>query len=426
MDISKIPVPQIYKESSDFRFFLRWIESCLLPVQEDIENGMDLYDPLRCPSDLLWLLADTMGFKYDDRFSCAFNRLVLLYFASMIRNRGSEKGMLLGAETNLAQFVLDDTAESYREVSGGDEILYDRLENTSIPVNSASVVNHVEDGYIDVIYFSTRVPQDACLEYVRPAGMYCFQSPGVRFDSRTKISVEACLTNQFSTPDVSEGRKLNRIDSWKAVQQIVRSGQASSIFQIGDILTCKFNNGQSEDDLRWVVIGFDQDIPYGRSHSMTLQLIHIYKTSRFGGSNEWATSSVREELNTTFKQGLDEDFVSVLGEVKKFTYARSRVVETSDMFFLLSRTEVLGKGSDIPYEGTQYQFFTYGIDPGDPSYAELLKERRKKYLSGEENASPWWLRSGTVSNSRYIGSGGAPNDTTPSHTYGICPACCIV
>ena len=47
----------------------------------------------------------------------------------------------------------------------------------------------MKEGYIDVVYFSAEKPIDACIEYVRPLGMYCFQNSGVRVDSRTKISI---------------------------------------------------------------------------------------------------------------------------------------------------------------------------------------------------------------------------------------------
>lgn len=104
MDMRSVSVPEIYKESQDFRFFMDWFASALSKLQYDTENFLDLYDPLRCPEELLWLLADTMGFKYDDRLPASFNRLVLLYFMSMIRNRGSKDGVTLAAETNLAQF----------------------------------------------------------------------------------------------------------------------------------------------------------------------------------------------------------------------------------------------------------------------------------------------------------------------------------
>lgn len=186
MRISNISVPEIYKESHDFRIFLKWFEHALSQLRYDTENIPDLYDPQRCKSNLLWMLADTIGFKYDDRLPTSFNRLVLLYFMSMIRNKGSKNGITLAAEVNLAQFNLIEYGKE-------KDILYDRLEDTSIPVNSVYVTPHVEDGYIDVVYFSAEKPIDACIEYVRPLGMYCFQHAGVRVDSRTKISVDARL-----------------------------------------------------------------------------------------------------------------------------------------------------------------------------------------------------------------------------------------
>ena len=50
-------IPEIYKESADFRFFIRWIEMCFSEIQSKTENLIDLLDPLRCPSDLLWMLS---------------------------------------------------------------------------------------------------------------------------------------------------------------------------------------------------------------------------------------------------------------------------------------------------------------------------------------------------------------------------------
>lgn len=200
MRIKDISTPEVYKESSDFRFFLDWFDKCLHRIQFDIENMIDIYDPLRCPKNLLWMLADTIGFKYDGRLPASYNRLVLVYFMSMIRLKGSKDGMTLAAETNLAQFnILRKAVTGYKDHGGKfippKEILSNRLEDTSIPVNSAYVTPHVEEGYIDVVYFSDKTPIDACIEYVRPLGMYVFQTPGVRFDARTKVTVDARLTN---------------------------------------------------------------------------------------------------------------------------------------------------------------------------------------------------------------------------------------
>lgn len=197
MRITDIPIPEVYLESSDFRFFLKWFESAITKVRFDTENTLDLYDPLRCPENLLWMLADTMGYKYDDRLTPAFCRLVLMYFMSMIKYKGSKSGVTLAAEVNLAQFNLLDYGKE-------KDILNNRLEDTSIPVNSVYVTAHTPEGFIDVVYFSENRPVDACIEYVRPLGMYCFQHAGVEVNARTKISVDARLTNITDTAS-SEG-----------------------------------------------------------------------------------------------------------------------------------------------------------------------------------------------------------------------------
>ncbi len=188
MKFSDIPIPEVYKSSADFRIFLKWFEESLSRIQDNIENVTDLIDPERCPKQLLWLLAETMGYRYNDQFPPAYNRLILLYFMSLIYNRGSRTGMILAAETNLAQFSIQQYAES-------NEAYEDRLADTSIPVNSVYVTEHPDLGYIDLVYYAENEPVDACIEYVRPVGMYCFKHAGVRVDAKTKISIDARLTD---------------------------------------------------------------------------------------------------------------------------------------------------------------------------------------------------------------------------------------
>ena len=188
MNIRDIPVPEAYLSSSDFRFFIKWFDYALTKLQYDTNNLLDLYDPLRCPQQLLWLLGDTMGYQYDDRLCAAFNRFAMLFFMSMIRYKGSKTGITIAAEVNLKQKDINSYGEEHN-------INYDRLEDTSIPANSVYVEPNVEEGYIDVVYFTDEKPIDSCIEYVRPLGMYCFQYAGVRIDSLTRISVDARLAN---------------------------------------------------------------------------------------------------------------------------------------------------------------------------------------------------------------------------------------
>ena len=191
MNRFELSVPDCYLESSDFRFFLKWVSEALYKLKFDLDTFFDLYDPLRCPKELLWMLADTMGFKFDDRLPVAYNRLVLLYFMSMIRYKGSRNGVLLAANVNLTQFDVVDYQEQTQ-----DDIDLDRLNFTNIRVNSAYVNVNSRAGYIDVVYYSAEKPIDACIEYVRPIGMYCFQHAGVVQNARTKLAIDVRLTDE--------------------------------------------------------------------------------------------------------------------------------------------------------------------------------------------------------------------------------------
>lgn len=188
MTFSDIPLPEVYEESADFRFFVKWIELCLTEIQYKTDNFINLLDPQRCPTNLLWLLGETCGYKYDDRALVAFNRLVILHFAKLINYRGSKTGITLAAELNLAQLNLKAYAKE-------NEILEERLEDTSIPVNSVNVIYNTKLGYIDLVYYAESLPTDICTEYVRPLGMYLFSHAGVAINARTKVSVDARLTN---------------------------------------------------------------------------------------------------------------------------------------------------------------------------------------------------------------------------------------
>lgn len=236
MQFNDISIPEVYNSSWDFRFFLKWIWSALGKLKYDTEHLSDIYDPLKCKEELLWMLGDTIGYRYDDRLPASFNRLVILYFMEMIRKKGSKSGVTFAAEINLAQFNLINYGAGYIDENGekvdGKDILYNRLEDTSIPVNAVSVTPHTAEGYIEVVYFSTEKPIDACIEYVRPLGMYLFDSAGVRFDARTQISIDARLTNlvelheglgsthvsDYTRFDYASIQKVNPIDrsEWSA------------------------------------------------------------------------------------------------------------------------------------------------------------------------------------------------------------------
>lgn len=302
MEFNNISLPAVYTDSQDFRFFVDWFNTALSKVKYDTENLSDIYDPLRCSSSLIWALADTMGYKYDDRLCTAFNRLVLVYFQEMIRNKGSKNGITLAAETNLAQFNIDMQAAGYTDENNvehlGNDILYERLENTSIPVNSVYVTPHTDKGYIDIVYFSTKIPKDACIEYVRPLGMYCFQSSGVKFDSRTKISIDARLTN------ISDTQRTNLDGSVENITMNFGPTQIAKYTRKDYASTQKTNDGYSLylNMLQWQFPEFGA--PYLSENSLYPQLIDstivytLHTTTR--GWSERIYSIYKVESNTSY------------------------------------------------------------------------------------------------------------------------------
>lgn len=287
MQFEDISLPEVYtRESSDFRFFLKWVATSLSKIKYDTENMFDLYDPLRCPKELIWMLADTIGYKYDDRLPSAFNRLVLIYFMSMIRTRGSKDGVTLAAEVNLAQFNLLNYGKE-------KDILYDRLEDTSIPVNAVYVTPHKDSGYIDVVYFSEEKPIDACIEYVRPVGMYLFQHAGVRFDARTKVSVDARLTN---TEDMNVSIGPTHVghysrDDYARMQRM--SDESKGVVNIEDTRKPVYYRNSTAEETP------DKDINPGYRALYSLQM----------SNNEHITKSL---LGPVFSLGYGPDDVSVI------------------------------------------------------------------------------------------------------------------
>lgn len=255
------------------------------------------------------------------------------------------------------------------------------------------------------------------------------------------------------------------VDSWAAVQQIVRSGKASEVFNVGDQLVCKRNGEQ----LVWDIIGIDHDTPVDetKTHSLTLQLHNCFNDMTFSfdaaeptnpdtdralkGSNNWIESNIRQWLNSNksannwfepqteydtaphyanidgFLYGMDVDFVSVLGEVSKTTQLSDDIdggiVDSIEKVFLLSMTEVYCGGT----EGVAYEYYVSASSVGQPNQG-ADDARIKHYSNGA--AADWWLRSANQYTSGKIRPVGASGNITWTDAYlnrlGVIPACCII
>ena len=144
----------------------------------------------------------------------------------------------------------------------------------------------------------------------------------------------------------------------------------------------------------------------------------------FDRAPSWATSTAG------FLNGIDEDFLSVIGEVTKVT-ALNTVSDgggsetTTEKFFLLSRSEVYGGNEVTGGEGSAYPYYANYSDLAAPGTGN--DTNRIKYRNG--SAQYWWLRSpiaGIAIHVRLVGQEGNVDFNFATYDKRIAPACNII
>ena len=192
----------------------------------------------------------------------------------------------------------------------------------------------------------------------------------------------------------------------------------------------------------------------GTADGNTANMNHTHRI-RYG-SNNWVESAMRQWINSDkaagsvwtpqtkfdrppfwaestagFLNGIDADFLEVIGETEKVT-CRNTVTDgggsdiTTDKFFLLSRREVYA-GNEVSgvIEGEPYPYYS---DYSDLSVAGTGNDtNRIKYRNGSPQW--WWLRtphSGNGNDVRIIKPAGSLNSHNAYYSNGVAPACNII
>lgn len=192
----------------------------------------------------------------------------------------------------------------------------------------------------------------------------------------------------------------------------------------------------------------------GTADGSTANMNHSHRI-RYG-SNNWKESAMRQWINSDqdagkvwtpqtkfdrppswaantagFLNGVDEDFLAVIGETEKVT-CRNTVTDgggsdvTTDKFFLLSRREVFA-GNEVSsvIEGEPYPYYA---DYSDYSSANSGEDsNRIKYRNG--SAQYWWLRTpyaGHGYDIRVIYTAGNLYGNNAYSSHGVAPACNII
>lgn len=174
------------------------------------------------------------------------------------------------------------------------------------------------------------------------------------------------------------------------------------------------------------------------------------------GSNNWQASALRQWLNSDgaagawwapasnfdrppaaaasmagFLNGLDTDFLDVVGKVTKRTTLNAVTdgggyVDLQERFFLLSRSEVYMTNNNNIEEGAVYDFYKMFSDLSAPGNG--ADSNRAKRAIGGTSASYWWLRSPfpPYTNRVYlVHPDGGLTSYSARDSLGVSPACNI-
>ena len=257
---------------------------------------------------------------------------------------------------------------------------------------------------------------------------------------------------------------IGTVGSWDDVQTVVRRGEASRYFAVGDQLMSTYNGVP----VVWDIIGINHDTPTdaAKTFSMTIQTRDCLQNVQFDapeptntdanrqlyGNNRYIHSAIKQWLNSNesvftwvskhqydaaptgapytgagFLKLLDPELVAVIGAVDKQVAVATVDGGGQDLFsdkvFLLSRKEIYGTDEGAVTGEKVYPF--YSAMAGDATDGALAG--RIKLLSNA--ARYWWLRSPGVGYSHYsrlVSPDGGVSGYYACSADGLAPACCIV
>lgn len=130
----------------------------------------------------------------------------------------------------------------------------------------------------------------------------------------------------------------------------------------------------------------------------------------------WDACEMRAYLNSTVLALLPDEIQEVIAPTTIVQVLNGKRVESVDKLFLLSRTQVFGKGSYTKAE------------PDDTQLDIFLTERSRVKECGDNGTWFWWERSpygGSAGSFCIVGSYGIASNYSANYTIGVAPGFCI-
>lgn len=244
-------IPKAYMQSQDMRTMCRIFDLEYNLLKYYTDRILDCYSPEHCQEHILPELAQHIGFKYQERKTVMYNRIVLKHFIrNLIRYRGSRTGIGNAAAIDIRYRQVfpkerfnPDTKTWEPDPNAGKQIPMSYHE--AIPIEKTWVDVDNQNGiiYLFVIandYFPS-ISKDSTIEerkklsddrmrrlldlaylqeYVRPVGMYLLPMVAEKIDIHTDLTVKAVVippeeknlkNGVTGTPNSTDIHKYDRI-----------------------------------------------------------------------------------------------------------------------------------------------------------------------------------------------------------------------
>ena len=168
--------------------------------------------------------------------------------------------------------------------------------------------------------------------------------------------------------------------SWARIKDLAKDGAKDGLLKSGNLIPVTLKNGE---EIQLVVAHDEFDRVFFVLKDCSTE--HKMATPTNAYECVWATSDMRRYLNEEVFPLLPDDLQAVIAPAKIVQIFNDKHFETEDKLFLLSQTQVFGKG------------YWSNFEPGDAQLDCFTDKKSRMKLMYREKCSllgnyPWWLR----------------------------------
>lgn len=196
--------------------------------------------------------------------------------------------------------------------------------------------------------------------------------------------------------------------NWATIKAAVDKGRAREVLHSGDQIFTTLKNGED--------VSFD--VTYDATGKLFLVMHDCMKKEHYmnklwTNAGGWRDCDMRRYLNETVFELLPDDLKVCIKPTTIIQVIDGQTVTCTDNLFLLSLTQVLGKG------------FWSDKEPED-SQLDIFKTERDRVKLCDGYTAWWWLRSANYTSNFYsVGSGGGNSGNGANLSCGVVLGFCI-